>query len=110
MSTPTPTPQEVFHWQDLDLAAVHRDRIRVRGTIVSIADGYRSRYRQALITMSTGPACVQFTASPSGTLARLPCGAQALVDVTLTGFVDLSSTTYIGERVRLIETGGQAGN
>jgi hypothetical protein len=66
-------------------------------------DGYRSRSRQALITVDTGIIRIQFTAPLGGTLAGLLPGTSVVVDVTLTGLVDLANGVYMGERARLVQ-------
>jgi hypothetical protein len=101
-TTPPPTINDPFL---LDLAAANRDRIRVVGPIASRTDGYRSRYRQAVITVNSGVSGIQFTASLTGTLARLRPGTQVVVDLTLTGLVDLSNGLYMAERARLVTVG-----
>lgn len=99
-TSPAPTLTDTL---SLDLAASRRERIRIAGTILSITDGYRSRYRQALITTDIGIARVQFTTSLNSTLANQPRASQIVVDVTLTGLVDVANGVYMAERVRLIE-------
>lgn len=101
---PTPNTPTIHNLEALHLAAVGRERVRLHGTIVSSVDGWRSRYRQALITIDIGCAQVQFTASLRGALAQLRPDTSIVVDVSMTGLVNVAEGLYVGERVRLIES------
>jgi hypothetical protein len=101
---PSSAPPTINDALGYDLAAASRERIRVAGDLVCRTTGFRSRYRQALITVDTGAIRVQFTASLGGTLADLPPGTSVVVDLTLTGLVDLANGVYMGERARLVQS------
>src|SRR4051812_17579356 len=87
----------------LHLAAVHRERVRVRGVVVDVGDGFSGTYRNRWTQLSVAGVGVRCTATPSSPLGTAPVGAMVDVALTFTGTVDVSENVYFAERAQLLE-------
>ena len=88
--------------RDLHRAAVNGDRVRIRGVVAAVGDGYSGTYRNVWLKITMGSAAIRLTASPSSPLGTMVVGSTLEVAVRLTGIVDLTQDLYYGERAKLL--------
>ncbi|WP_448610112.1 hypothetical protein [Geodermatophilus sp. URMC 60] len=86
----------------LHAAATQRARVRVRGTVAAIGDGYSGTYRNSWLRIATAAGDVRVTASTRSTLGTMPVGSSVELATTLTGIVDVAEVVYFGERAQLL--------
>jgi hypothetical protein len=87
----------------LHAAATHRARVRVRGTVAAVGEGYSGTYKNSWLRIATAAGDVRVTASTTSTLGTMPVGSSVELAATLTGIVDLAEVVYFGERAQLLD-------
>lgn len=91
-----------FSWQQMDLAAMAQQRIRVRGVVTARGDGYSGRYSNVWLHVRTGDVTVQVTATGASPLGNARVGAEVDLALSQSGLVDLSQGIYFGVRAQLL--------
>jgi hypothetical protein len=86
----------------LHAAATHRARVRVRGTVAAVGEGYSGTYNNSWLRIATAAGDVRVTASTKSTLGTMPVGSSVELATTLTGVVDVADVVYFGERAQLL--------
>lgn len=88
----------------LRAAAAGKERIRIRGVVLTTGEGYSGRYRNAWLQIGTCGSRVRLTATTDSPLGRAREGLTVDLALTLTGMIDVSQVPELiyGERAQLI--------
>src|SRR3954463_5732198 len=83
-------------------AATTRERVRLKGKVTELGDGYSGTYRNVWLRIETRAGNVRMTASTNSTLGTMPEGSNVELATTMTGLVNVAENVHYGERAQLL--------